>query len=105
MNVFIKQSDLEKISSLPENIAHEKAIRVPLDENLEIVKTKIEEQYPDLLVETWKESQGYLSLMDDLLDKMMEQGVKGGQYSSGAQKDGFLKYKGDIKYGMTNIIW
>jgi 3-hydroxyacyl-CoA dehydrogenase len=28
-----------------------------------------------------------------LLDKMMEQGVKGGQYSSGAQKDGFLKYE------------
>jgi len=28
---------------------------------------------------------------------MMEQGVKGGQYSSGAQKDGFLKYeKGKI---------
>jgi 3-hydroxyacyl-CoA dehydrogenase len=29
-----------------------------------------------------------------LLDKMLEQGVKGGQYSSGAQKDGFIKYKG-----------
>ncbi len=32
-------------------------------------------------------------LHSDLLDKMMEQGVKGGQYSSGAQKDGFLKYE------------
>jgi 3-hydroxyacyl-CoA dehydrogenase len=29
-----------------------------------------------------------------LLNKMLEQGVKGGQFSSGAQKDGFLKYKG-----------
>ena len=36
-------------------------------------------------------------LHSDLLDTMMEQGVKGGQYSSGAQKDGFLKYeKGKI---------
>jgi 3-hydroxyacyl-CoA dehydrogenase len=36
-------------------------------------------------------------LHSDLLDKMMEQGIKGGQYSSGAQKDGFLKYdKGKI---------
>jgi 3-hydroxyacyl-CoA dehydrogenase len=34
------------------------------------------------------------NLQHDLLDKMMEQGIKGGQYSSGAQKDGFLKYKG-----------
>lgn len=32
-------------------------------------------------------------LHSDLLDTLMEQGVKGGQYSSGAQKDGFLKYE------------
>ena len=32
-------------------------------------------------------------LHSDLLDKMVAQGVKGGQYSSGAQKDGFLKYE------------
>ena len=36
-----------------------------------------------------------------LLNKMLEQGVKGGQYSSGAQKDGFLKYKG----GRAMAIW
>jgi len=36
-----------------------------------------------------------------LLNKMLEQGVKGGQYSSGAQKDGFLKYKG----GRPMAIW
>jgi len=28
-----------------------------------------------------------------LLDKMLEQGVKGGQYSDGSQKDGILKYE------------
>ncbi len=36
-----------------------------------------------------------------MLDKMLEQGVKGGQFSSGAQKDGFLKYKG----GRPMAIW
>lgn len=37
------------------------------------------------------------NLHSDLLDRMMAMGVKGGQYSSGAQKDGFLKYdKGAI---------
>ena len=40
-------------------------------------------------------------LRHDLLEKMLEQGVKGGQYSSGAQKDGFLKYKG----GRVTAIW
>jgi 3-hydroxyacyl-CoA dehydrogenase len=32
------------------------------------------------------------NLHSELLDKMMDLGVKGGQLSSGAQKDGFLKY-------------
>lgn len=41
------------------------------------------------------------NLQSDLLDKMMLQGVKGGQMSSGAQKDGFLKYKG----GKITSIW
>lgn len=33
------------------------------------------------------------NLHSPVLDKMIEQGVKGGQYSSGAQKDGILKYE------------
>jgi 3-hydroxyacyl-CoA dehydrogenase len=32
-------------------------------------------------------------LHSDLLDKMMELGIRGGQYSDGSQKDGFLKYE------------
>lgn len=32
-------------------------------------------------------------LHSDLLDKMIALGVKGGQYSDGSQKDGFLKYE------------
>jgi len=40
-------------------------------------------------------------LHSDLLDKLMLQGVKGGQMSSGAQKDGFFKYKG----GRMTSIW
>jgi 3-hydroxyacyl-CoA dehydrogenase len=33
------------------------------------------------------------NLHSPLLDRMLEMGVKGGQHSSGAQKDGFLKYE------------
>jgi hypothetical protein len=40
-------------------------------------------------------------LHSDVLDKMILQGVKGGQKASGAQKDGFLKYKG----GRFTAIW
>ena len=71
MNVFIRQSDLTKISSLPQNISHETAIRVPLDEDLEAVKTEILEKYPELSVLTWKESQGYLAMVSEMMDKMI----------------------------------
>jgi 3-hydroxyacyl-CoA dehydrogenase len=37
----------------------------------------------------------------ELLDIMLAQGIKGGQYSSGAQKDGFLKYE----KGRPVAIW
>ncbi len=40
-------------------------------------------------------------LSSDLLDEMLYQGVKGGQMASGAQKDGFLKYKG----GRVTSVW
>lgn len=40
-------------------------------------------------------------LHSDLLDKMVAQGVFGGQYASGAQKDGFLKYE----KGRPVAIW
>lgn len=41
-------------------------------------------------------------LHSDLLDKMMEIGVKGGQNSDGSQKDGFLKYERGRPVGVFN---
>ena len=42
-------------------------------------------------------------LHSDLLDKMMELGVKGGQNSNGSQKDGFLKYEKGRPVAIYNI--
>lgn len=42
-------------------------------------------------------------LHSDILDQMVEQGVLGGQYSSGAQKDGFLKYEKGRPVAIWNI--
>lgn len=42
-------------------------------------------------------------LHSELLDKMMEKGVKGGQLSSGAQKDGFLKYEKGAPVAVYNL--
>ncbi|PKP29969.1 MAG: hypothetical protein CVT99_15185 [Bacteroidetes bacterium HGW-Bacteroidetes-16] len=41
------------------------------------------------------------NLHSDLLDKLMLQGVMGGQLSNGAQKDGFFKYKS----GLITAVW
>ena len=41
-------------------------------------------------------------LHSDLLDKMMELGVKGGQKSDGSQKDGYLKYEKNKPVGIYN---
>ena len=42
-------------------------------------------------------------LHSELLDQMMEAGVKGGQMSSGAQKDGFLKYEKGRPVAIYNV--
>ena len=41
------------------------------------------------------------NLHSDLLDKLMLQGIMGGQLSNGAQKDGFFKYKS----GLITAVW
>jgi len=41
-------------------------------------------------------------LRSDLLDKLIAQGVKGGQHSDGSQKDGFLKYEKGKMVGVYN---
>lgn len=43
------------------------------------------------------------SLKDDLIDRMMEKGVRGGQYSDGSQKNGFLQYKKNNPVGVYDI--
>lgn len=42
-------------------------------------------------------------LHSDLLDQMIEKGVKGGQMSNGAQKDGFLKYEKGRPVAIFNV--
>ncbi|MBD3347891.1 MAG: 3-hydroxyacyl-CoA dehydrogenase family protein [Candidatus Eisenbacteria bacterium] len=43
------------------------------------------------------------TLQDDLLDRMADAGVMGGQYSSGKQKDGILKYEKGRPVGIYDL--
>jgi putative ABC transport system permease protein len=71
MNAFIKQADLKRISSLPQDIAHELAIRIQNADDLEPVKSSILKKHPDFSVMTWKEIYPQLALVNDLSDKMI----------------------------------
>jgi 3-hydroxyacyl-CoA dehydrogenase len=42
-------------------------------------------------------------LKNDLIDQMMEKGVKGGQYSDGSQKNGFLRYEKNVPTGVYDL--
>ncbi|MCK4357427.1 MAG: 3-hydroxyacyl-CoA dehydrogenase family protein [Candidatus Cloacimonetes bacterium] len=46
---------------------------------------------------------GDKSLISNLIDKMVNNKILGGQYPSGAQKDGFLKYENNRPVGVYNI--
>lgn len=43
------------------------------------------------------------NLHSEVLDQMLAAGVRGGQYSSGAQKNGFLKYEGSKVAGVYDL--
>ncbi|MGB3339972.1 MAG: 3-hydroxyacyl-CoA dehydrogenase family protein [bacterium] len=46
---------------------------------------------------------GDKTLKNKLIDKMVKQGVLGGQYADGSQKDGFLKYEKNRPIGIYNF--
>lgn len=70
-NVFVKKTDLARLTLFSENTAHEIAIRINDKKQLDLVKSKISEKYPDLAVQTWKELQPDLAMVTDFMNQMM----------------------------------
>lgn len=70
-NVFVKKTDLARLTLFSENTAHEIAIRINDKKQLDLVKSKISEKYPDLTVQTWKELQPDLAMVTDFMNQMM----------------------------------
>ncbi len=70
-NVFVKKTDLARLTGFSENTAHEIAIRINDKKQLNSVKNKISGKYPDLSVQTWKELQPDLAMVTDFMNQMM----------------------------------
>ena len=71
MNVFVKKTDLARLTGFPENTAHEIAVRIKDKKMLEKVKTDISGENSDLSVMTWKEIQPDLAMVTDFMNQMM----------------------------------
>jgi len=70
-NVFVKKTDLARLTGFSENTAHEIALRINDKKQLNSVKNKISGKYPDLSVQTWKELQPDLAMVTDFMNQMM----------------------------------
>lgn len=70
-NVFVKKSDLARLTLFPENTAHKIAIRLNDKKAINNVKNIITKAYPDLSVMTWKEIQPDLAMITDFMNQMM----------------------------------
>lgn len=70
-NVFVKKSDLARLTLFPENTAHEIAIILNDKKAINNVKNIITKAYPDLSVMTWKEIQPDLAMITDFMNQMM----------------------------------
>ena len=70
-NVFVTFDDLKKQLDLPDDAAHEIAIYLNKNTELDTTYHKIEKAYPNLDVQTWRDISKELALVNDSMDEYM----------------------------------
>ncbi|MFP4620064.1 MAG: ABC transporter permease [Bacteroidales bacterium] len=68
---FVKRDALSDLTGLPGESAHELAIRLRDDNQLQGLMNKLEIQYPDLSIMSWKDIQPELGMITQWLDVML----------------------------------
>lgn len=68
MNIFVKNSDLMPLLSLPENTFHEIAILCHDPGAVDATEQALKGLFPGLLVQNWKEIDPLIGMMNDFLD-------------------------------------
>jgi ABC-type lipoprotein release transport system permease subunit len=68
-NVFVKNSDLKKLTGLSENSFHQLIIRINDIEQTESISGKIAEKFPDMEVISWKKLSPELAMMTDMVQQ------------------------------------
>lgn len=70
-HVFLKYEDVRQAMDVPENSAHEIAVLLNQNDNLEQVEEQIASSYEQLEVSTWKEVSPELSYLSEMMDQYM----------------------------------
>jgi len=70
-NVFVTFDNLKQQLSMPDDAAHEIAIYLKKNTDLQAAFTEISKKYPDLDVETWREVSKELALVNDSMGEYM----------------------------------
>ncbi|MCP4181475.1 MAG: ABC transporter permease [bacterium] len=70
-NVFVRKTDLARISQYSENISHESAVRISPKANIDSIKQKIADHYPDLKIQKWTEVQAQMAMVSEMSDTMI----------------------------------
>jgi len=70
-NIFVKYSDLSKLTGFDNNRAHEIAIKLKDGYKAAPVAEKLKKMYPDLNIMIWKEIQPDLGMMTDWMSMML----------------------------------
>ncbi len=71
MTAFVKFNELQKQLDLPEDAAHEIAIYLKPETDVEGMKQKLVNNFPDLEVKTWREINKDLAYITDSMDQYM----------------------------------
>lgn len=72
VNIFVRFSDIQKLTNFPENGAHEIAINISDNENLSTIFTEVEQVTGNKLdVKTWKELSPEMNYLTEAMDMYM----------------------------------
>lgn len=72
VNIFVRFSDIQKLTNFPENGAHEIAINISDNENLPTIFTEVEQVTGNKLdVKTWKELSPEMNYLTEAMDMYM----------------------------------
>lgn len=72
VNIFVRFSDIQKLTNFPENGAHEIAINISNNENLPTIFTEVEQVTGNKLdVKTWKELSPEMNYLTEAMDMYM----------------------------------